>query len=1134
MGSRYNYDINKTTRYIDIHKQFQGGLKTVDTDDALKDIYLREAENVSLSEFNFIEKRYGLHQNAAHKPWESIESASSKLQGYFEYYVDANTVHKIIAFEGRFYINQGNGWQVVQLFDSPDGTAIDLSSLGIYTNQNIVGNFLSSSLFGTQIPMYNSSTSSPNGSLSGEIYTNKIVHFANNQVWRNSNGSTSWTLLGTSAFPFNPLAGIVQGTIRKDIRTNYLLRWDNPTGVDGQFTLVNATYDADFQTTRPIEGVRIEDKLYIATGTYPVYYKGDGKIYVFPQYKMSSLDVQNLSYDLNNVGLESAMFNDIVVSKTSSHGLVDEENESYEMKDRLFLRNNVLSIKEAKISPLIPYVIPSTTGQTSFKFAYHLYNNSNKDFYNGFDSEATKPSGWQTLYGKLVETSANNWRPYQVNNEYLVKVSIERKLAGTLDSFYEAVELNENIVLTSDASAPLSKRLPQSSTDALSNILVNLNNDISGNYNFRIKLSLIKKGYKAVLVNWSGVSDTAGSDLWDTAPTNRKLNITSAYGETFATNELLSIYLNDNLNAWASAYGAQDTDGTVVARADNGSGGFVYATYTTIVNDFREGDDFSLQYPFFTSSTDPDNISEVVLAEAYYEFTDVFITPEKLEDFSVEPISNLEGAVHSCNRIGEHFGRLMLWGNPNYPTKLFFSTAGAKEYFPYFYMLDFSNDLQEGINVVTKYQNVLIVQSNSYTWGLKGSVPLLLDPLEGTQMEKFTVNPTIGCIAPNSVKNIRNQLFFLSKEGVFSLRTLYAEDLRYNVDPIDRNIYNIVPRDSDAICAYYDDQYWLHFPQSGETLRYYVEKKAWVKDTYSAWNLFGGVFKYINDSGVLRFITHLSQLEEEEDLQVFDIDVDYSLPTDLGKNITSRMTTSYLNQNYPFHPKNYKEAKFDFAIQNEYNASLDEIPLIGEPIIEEFYYYVQFDVSLIERHFYSITFQPNEVKTLPVNYIVSLDDEVVLEGSFIADGDNLLPIEFMSKKTGVVTIKIEARKPSAFGYSPGFTSNLSADSIVLYDSTYDHTVTFNTMVLSEEGTLNIDPIESYTSADVAIPIDLGTRTGNWTFGTSNFGNVIVAVKTVKLAGRGYNAKISIIEDSKSKWTLESLGITYKMKKARSK
>jgi hypothetical protein len=129
MGSRYQYDVNKITRYIDIHKQFQGGLKTVDTDESLRDIYLREAQNVSLSEFNFIEKRYGLHQNGdPHVPWNSIENASSKLQGYFEYYVNATTVHKIIAFEGRFYVNQGAGFQEVDFFTLPEGSPFfDLS-----------------------------------------------------------------------------------------------------------------------------------------------------------------------------------------------------------------------------------------------------------------------------------------------------------------------------------------------------------------------------------------------------------------------------------------------------------------------------------------------------------------------------------------------------------------------------------------------------------------------------------------------------------------------------------------------------------------------------------------------------------------------------------------------------------------------------------------------------------------------------------------------------------------------------------------------------------------------------------------------------------------------------------------------
>ena len=60
--ARYPYDVNTTRRYIDVNKQFNGGLKTIDTDDSLGAVFLRQAENVSLSEFGFIEKRYGTYE----------------------------------------------------------------------------------------------------------------------------------------------------------------------------------------------------------------------------------------------------------------------------------------------------------------------------------------------------------------------------------------------------------------------------------------------------------------------------------------------------------------------------------------------------------------------------------------------------------------------------------------------------------------------------------------------------------------------------------------------------------------------------------------------------------------------------------------------------------------------------------------------------------------------------------------------------------------------------------------------------------------------------------------------------------------------------------------------------------------
>jgi hypothetical protein len=1030
---RYNYDVNKLTRYIDVHKQFQGGLKTVDTDDALKDVYLREAENVSLSEFNFVEKRYGLHQlGDPLTPWASLTSVSSIVQGYFEYYVDENTLHKIIAIEGRFYVDQGAGWQQVTLFDSETGVAVDLSSLGIYVNQTFTGatNFASISSFGTQAPWFY--TGNPNGVQLGA--PGNVIHSTSNTIYVNTGTSAlnmTWTAVYGAAFPFP--GGLTQYAYYFDTRTNKYYRWNNATGTVGVLTGIVSIYDADFQTTRPIEGVRLDNKLYIATGTYPVYYKGDGKIYVFQQYEPSDLDVQLRGYDLNSVDTEGYLYDADTLTQTSSHGST-YDSASVPVRSVIF--------KELIKYPFLPYQLDN--GKLNFEVAYHLYNNATYDYWtsgaNVFDSSVT-PATWNNPWAKWTLAGGVytiNDKRYELN----INARVSKRRAGiTVETAYETAidKFTEFSITRSGTTYPVNKLtndlvfgannvFPKLSTDVLNRTKIEMYNLVSGYWDYRVEFVLSESSYRY----------------------------------------------------------AKKADGT---------------------------DDQTVPPVFYTDETVLNTI----------EYTNIWITPEKLTDFDEAPLDTLR--VHQCNRLTEHNGRLCFFGHPTHSDYLFFSDISAKEYIPYFYTIQFSNDLYEDVTTVNKFMNILVVQSESYTWGLKGDTPLPLNSLEGEIYKKITINPTIGCIAPHSVKNVRNQLFFLSKEGIFTLRALYAEDNRYNVDPIDRNIYNIVPRDTNAVSTYFDDQYWLHFPNTGETLRYYVDKKAWVKDTYAPWNDFGGVHKYINESGKLRFITELSQLEVGEPVKIFDVEVDYSLPTDLTKTIESKFTTSYLNQNYPFHPKNYKEAKFDFAIQNEYNTSMANLPIAN---YAETINYVQFTVDLIDRHFYSITFEPAEIGARPAAYTVEIDAVQVASGNITESAGNLSTIRFMSNKTGNVTVKITVPGKIVQAELPDNGSDIK-----LYDSTYDHSVTFNTLVISEEGTLNIDPINSYTTADVAVEIDLGTRTGNWTFGTSNFGNVIVAIKTVKLSGKGYNIKVSVIEDSKSKWTLESLGITYKMKKARS-
>ena len=86
--------------------------------------------------------------------------------------------------------------------------------------------------------------------------------------------------------------------------------------------------------------------------------------------------------------------------------------------------------------------------------------------------------------------------------------------------------------------------------------------------------------------------------------------------------------------------------------------------------------------------------------------------------------------------------------------------------------------------------------------------------------------------------------------------------------------------------------------------------------------------------------------------------------------------------------------------------------------------------------------------------------------------------------------------------------------------------------MSDDNTLNLDNLESYSASLATQTENLGTRDGTWVFGQTDFGNRISAVQTIRLSGKGKNIKLYLEEESKSKWTLESLGFMYKLRRAR--
>jgi hypothetical protein len=112
--ARYAYDINQQTKIIDVQKQFPGGLKTVDTDDALGKVYLRETDNVSLSEYSFLEKRHGqyIEHTIEFAAGETIPDLTKPIQGYFEYIKTDHPykgLHRLLFIDGKTYVELPEG-----------------------------------------------------------------------------------------------------------------------------------------------------------------------------------------------------------------------------------------------------------------------------------------------------------------------------------------------------------------------------------------------------------------------------------------------------------------------------------------------------------------------------------------------------------------------------------------------------------------------------------------------------------------------------------------------------------------------------------------------------------------------------------------------------------------------------------------------------------------------------------------------------------------------------------------------------------------------------------------------------------------------------------------------------------------
>ena len=1321
--ARYAYDVNTTQRYIDVHKQFQGGLKTVDTDDALGAVFLRDAQNISLSEFGFIEKRYGTYENFKTSFPLNIIDANANLQGYWE-------------FLGKYIVVAVNGNLYWQSLSTPENTFIILDKLYKKSNlkypETLVQHFSATEDEEEYLGGFNYfQTTRPMGAVN--IANVLYVFTGHYPIYIVEEDNTLKAYLFSKEDP-NYAELIVTGhnLLEDDYDNLYYDSFDAlepivsfiPTQEDSKFSIIDDNYkpripyakDGNIEFNFSYQYAQeLSENFVFNTTTQPTSVLNEVKLNKI-QYRPAGPGATDLSFvdfdasfykgkTLNNIyeDIEEELnvisttgitgFNEVVLNHTdvSAESVFDvpvnywgsriTSNLLADLKKEQKTDESFLTIKtrdiEIEIDDIAPFeTVDDETPGSSFAF---FIKDDNGEVLDIEDKNAE-------IRDKLLKLRAADTREFSLDGyaegftsntgqrliDYYLWYTVgdsrlllyyDRYVSDINDTSLADLEwtLDGNKILVSlwkervNEDAPRVLQTPafyityedtDGSTQDL--LLYDLIRAYPLNSADRTTLTTLtnKSVTKLKLYNHNSANDhsqeellkeyTIGVDLEYrngyyifTLPENLPPNNFNHYTIVFTTTEFSSDrvstdqtqyfnqvsteskfiqpsvttlgntikYLYPNISQF-SKFNDRLPELSPTQSPTPMNYNYTISTVTNISTLQREGEfgseflnvkildnllsgiyDFKFIFELSRSRLNyatltPSELEPPLLVP--YIVKDITITEEKLQDYTFFQGDRAK-PIWSCNNVIEHFNKLMVWGSTEMPTALFYSFPDRPFYFPSKFYLEFTNEEDKPLVNVTQFMNILVAQTEDQTWGIRGNSGLIDAP---SPYAEFSINNTVGTIAPKSVRPVRNHLFFLSKQGVIALKSLYAADEQYNIEFVDRNIRNIVPQDSEAVGIQFDNQYWLNFPNDRITLRWYIDKKAWVKDKYDAWvggEGFKGVFKYLIKDGKLEFITKPSRFTQNENLAIYKIGVDYSLPTDLGDTIFTKFETSYLNQNYPFHPKNYKEAKFDFTLQNEYNNSRDTIYEMetSEHITDGTTHKID-NVTLTKNHRYRIVYSFSEHNAdeditsggdftglnVPVNIVSGGDfgtaptiifgaitfsllgaDDLQITSVILTDKDNnqtvLLPNEgFDIIEKDNFDYYVEFLLPNSIDGIVDIivTGEFSTynDGAVIYDITYDSELRLYNWIISEDQTLNLDNLSSYDQSKAEFNIDFNSRLGTWVFGTSDFGNKVTAVKTEKLSGKGYNAKVYMEDYSKSKWTLESLGLTYKMKRARSR
>lgn len=235
------------------------------------------------------------------------------------------------------------------------------------------------------------------------------------------------------------------------------------------------------------------------------------------------------------------------------------------------------------------------------------------------------------------------------------------------------------------------------------------------------------------------------------------------------------------------------------------------------------------------------------------------------------------------------------------------------DYWPAPFFFDVATEDNDEIVELKVFREALIIFCKRSIWALYGDGMTLSD------YELKKINVPSGCIAPNSVQIVGNNIFYLSDDHVYSL---FSTDQNYvSAQIISQNVENTLKSigrldKEKAVGTFFDNKYFLSFP-NGLCLVYDTLLGAWTKWTNVQANSF------LNRDGVLYFSSNNGFIYEFKE----------TIYHDDGNPIPFVMKTKILDFGYPVQKKKLRRLWVVLKQFDGFNSTFD---LQGS--VDYFYY----------------------------------------------------------------------------------------------------------------------------------------------------------------------------------------------------